>query len=272
MADISVRGLTKIYASRAHERGLLALDNVDVSVADHEFVCLLGPSGCGKSTVLNVLSGLDQHYAGDITVGGRIVPRGAEHAFRVGYVFQDPRLLPWLTVRRNIEFALESDGIAHAEWRGRTDLWLERVGLMEFSDAHPHELSGGMQQRTAIARAFAVDPEILLMDEPFSGLDELTARTMRELLLALWIETRKTVVFVTHNCFEACFLADRIVVFTARPGRVSKDMAVQLPRPRNYEDSRLFELSVSVTHHVTGGARPRGAEFAPAGDCATGAP
>jgi len=137
-------------------------------------------------------------------------------------------------------------------WRERTDAWLHRVGLRDFAEAHPHELSGGMQQRTAIARAFAVDPEILLMDEPFSGLDELTARTMRELLLEIWLETRKTVIFVTHNCFEACFLADRIVVFTPRPGRIRKGVTVELPRPRNYEDSRLFELSVSVTHYVTG--------------------
>ena len=262
MADISVRGLTKVYASRTHEYGLLALDHVDLSVADHEFVCLLGPSGCGKSTVLNVLSGLDRNYAGEIQVGGVSVSGRSGHRFRVGYVFQDPRLLPWLTVRRNIEFALESDGIPRGEWRARTDLWLQRVGLSEFADAHPHELSGGMQQRTAIARAFAVDPGILLMDEPFSGLDELTARSMRELLLTLWLETRKTVVFVTHNCFESCFLADRIVVFSARPGTVYKQIAVELPRPRNYEDSRLFELSVSVTHHVTGGAR----RLAEAGD------
>ena len=254
MADIAVSGLTKRYRSRAHAQGILAVDRVDLSVSDHEFVCLLGPSGCGKSTVLNVLSGLDQAYSGEVRVAGKLVSRGNGHPYRVGYVFQEPRLLPWLTVRRNIEFALESEDIPRAEWRSRTDNWLARVGLAEFAEAHPHELSGGMQQRTALARAFAVDPEILLMDEPFSGLDELTARTMREQLLEIWLETRKTVLFVTHNCFEACFLADRIVVLTARPGAIRKELGVSLPRPRNYEDGRLFELSVSVTHYVTGTA------------------
>jgi NitT/TauT family transport system ATP-binding protein len=252
MAEIEVRGLTKVYHSRSHADGLLALDSVDLAVGDHEFVCLLGPSGCGKTTVLNVLSGLDQKYGGEVAVAGMLVARGTRHRFRVGYVFQEPRLLPWLTVRRNVEFALQSEDIPGNQWRERTDSWLKRVGLLDFADSHPHELSGGMQQRTAIARAFAVDPEILLMDEPFSGLDELTARTMRELLLALWLETRKTVIFVTHNCFEACFLADRIVVFSPRPGRIRKEVTIELPRPRNYEDPRLFELSVSVTHYVTG--------------------
>jgi len=252
MADIAVQGLTKVFRSRAHPDGLVALDNVDLAVADHEFVCLLGPSGCGKSTILNVLSGLEPRYAGEVTVAGRVVSRSSGHPFRVGYVFQEPRLLPWLTVRRNIEFVLDSEGIPRSEWHERTNAWLNRVGLRDFAEAHPHELSGGMQQRTAIARAFAVDPEILLMDEPFSGLDELTARTMRELLLEIWLETRKTVIFVTHNCFEACFLADRIVVFSPRPGRVRKDIAIELERPRNYEDTRLFALSVSVTHYVTG--------------------
>ena len=256
MAAIALQGLSKIYRSRAYPRGLVALDNVSLTVADREFVCLLGPSGCGKTTVLNVLSGLDQHYVGEVRVAGEPLARGDAHPFRIGYVFQEPRLLPWLTVRGNIEFALGSVGIPRSEWRERTDAWLNRVRLHDFAEAHPHELSGGMQQRTAIARAFAVDPELLLMDEPFSGLDELTARSMRELLLALWLETRKTVVFVTHNCFEACFVADRILVFSPRPGRVREEIKVELPRPRNYENPRLFEMSVTVTRLVTGGADP----------------
>src|SRR3990170_3329992 len=252
MAAITLQSLSKVYRSRAYPRGLVALDNVSLTVADREFVCLLGPSGCGKTTVLNVLSGLDPQYLGEVRVAGSLLSRNDPHPFRMGYVFQEPRLLPWLTVQGNIEFALASVGIPRSEWRERVSVWLTRVGLGDFAQAHPHELSGGMQQRTAIARAFAVDPELLLMDEPFSGLDELTARSMRELLLALWLETRKTVIFVTHNCFEACFLADRIVVFSPRPGKIRKDIAIELARPRNYEDSRLFELSVSVTHYVTG--------------------
>jgi len=252
MADIALHGLTKVYRSKAHPDGLLALEHVSLAVEDHQFVCLLGPSGCGKSTVLNVLSGLDQDYAGEVRVAGAVVSPSDAQPFRLGYVFQEPRLLPWLTVRGNLEFALESVGIPRGEWRARINGWLGRVGLQEFAEVHPHELSGGMQQRTSIARAFAVDPEILLMDEPFSGLDELTARSMRELLLSLWLETRKTVVFVTHNCYEACFLADRIIVFTPRPGSIKQEFAVDLDRPRDYEDPRLFDMSVKVTHFVTG--------------------
>jgi NitT/TauT family transport system ATP-binding protein len=254
MAVITLQRLSKVYRSRAHPRGLVALEDASLAVGDREFVCLLGPSGCGKTTVLNVLSGLDQDYIGEVRVAGDLLSRNGMHPFRIGYVFQEPRLLPWLTVRGNLEFALGSVAIPRSEWRDRADVWLNRVGLSDFAEAHPHELSGGMQQRTAIARAFAVDPELLLMDEPFSGLDELTARSMRELLLELWQETKKTVIFVTHNCFEACFVADRILVFSARPGRVREEIRVGLPRPRDYENSRLFEMSVAVTRLVMGGS------------------
>ena len=254
MAAITLQSLSKVYRSRAYPQGLVALDKVSLTVADREFVCLLGPSGCGKTTVLNVLSGLDEQYSGEVRVAGNSLSRKSAHPFRIGYVFQEPRLLPWLTVRRNIEFALESGGIHRSEWRDRIDFWLSRVELVDFAQAHPHELSGGMQQRTAIARAFAVDPELLLMDEPFSGLDELTARSMRELLLGLWQETRKTVLFVTHNCFEACFVADRIVVLSPRPGRIAAEISVELPRPRDYENPHLFEQSVMITRFVTGRA------------------
>lgn len=254
MAAITLEGLSKVYLSRAHPQGLVALDDVTLTVADREFVCLLGPSGCGKTTVLNVLAGLDQEYNGEVRIGGRRLSRNGTSPFRIGYVFQEPRLLPWLTVRRNLYFALESVGVPRGEREERTDAWLRRVGLADFADAHPHELSGGMQQRTSIARAFAVDPELLLMDEPFSGLDELTARGMREQQLTLWQESRKTVVFVTHSCFEACFVADRILILSPRPGRVRHEIRVDLPRPRNYDSPRLFELSVELTRLVLGAA------------------
>ena len=252
MAAITLRGLTKTYRSRAHPGGLLALDDVSLGVADREFLCLLGPSGCGKTTVLNMLAGLDQDYRGEIAIDGRPLPRNGVHPFRIGYVFQEPRLLPWLTVRRNLHFALESVGAPRAERTARTETWLRRVGLADFGEAHPHELSGGMQQRASIARAFAVDPELFLMDEPFSGLDELTARGLREQRLALWQETRRTVIFVTHSCFEACFVADRILVLSARPGRVRHEVRVDLPRPSSYDSPELFELSVALTRLVTG--------------------
>lgn len=250
MAAIALQGLSKTYRSRAHPRGLLALDDVSLSVADREFICLLGPSGCGKTTVLNVLAGLDLDYRGDVAIDGRPLPRNGAYPFRIGYVFQEPRLLPWLTVRRNLHFALGSVGVPREEREAQTRTWLGRVGLADFAEAHPHELSGGMQQRASIARAFAVEPQLLLMDEPFSGLDELTARGLREQQLALWQESRKTVIFVTHNCFEACFVADRILVLSARPGRVRHEVRVDLPRPRSYDSPRLFELSVAVTRLV----------------------
>jgi ABC-type nitrate/sulfonate/bicarbonate transport system ATPase subunit len=238
---LTVENLVKVYPSRAHPDGLLALDGVGFQTRAGEFLCLLGPSGCGKSTVLNVLAGLDRDFQGRVALGP---------GTSVGFVFQDPRLLPWLTVRENVLFALGTSRVARAERRSRADHWLDRVGLARFASAHPHELSGGMQQRAAVARAFAVEPDLLLMDEPFTGLDELTARSMRQEVLGLWEETRKTVVFVTHNCFEACYLADRILVLSARPGRVRGEIPVALERPREYESTRLFELSVEVTRHV----------------------
>jgi len=253
VATITIDIISKLFRSRAYPEGLLALDNIRFGVADREFVCLVGPSGCGKSTVLNLIGGLDRNYTGRIEIDSRPLSHDGSHPVRVGYVFQEPRLLPWLTVRKNIYFALESIGVPHSEWRQRTETWLEKVGLAGFADSHPHELSGGMQQRSAIARAFAVDPEILLMDEPFSGLDELTARSMRQQILELWDTTRKTVLFVTHNSFEASYLADRILIMSPRPGRLRQEMKVELPRPRNYESSQLFEFSVQVTRLLTHG-------------------
>jgi len=253
VATITIDTISKLFRSRAYPAGLLALDNISFAVADREFVCLVGPSGCGKSTILNLIGGLDQNYSGQIEFDNCPLSRDGSHPVRVGYVFQEPRLLPWLTVRKNVHFALESAGIPRSEWRRRTETWLEKVGLAGFGDSHPHELSGGMQQRSAIARAFAVDPEILLMDEPFSGLDELTARSMRQQILELWDTTRKTVLFVTHNCFEACYLADRILVMSPRPGRLKHELKVELPRPRDYESSRLFEFSVQVSRLLTHG-------------------
>jgi NitT/TauT family transport system ATP-binding protein len=238
-AHIEVRDLVKIYSSSSAGR-LLALDHASLQVAENEFVCILGPSGCGKSTILNILSGLDTNYSGQVQVAG------GDRGSLVGYVFQEPRLLPWLTLEKNIHFALESVGIPRNSWRERTHQQLSLVGLADFARAHPHQLSGGMQQRASIARALAVDPALLLMDEPFSGLDEITARSMRQELLRIWQQTRKTVLFVTHNSFEATFLADRILVMTPRPGRVYREIAVDLPRPRDYDDPAVFTTSTRI--------------------------
>lgn len=256
MTAISMKGVSKSFVQRgqgargADTRILPVLDNVDLHVADKEFLCLLGVSGSGKSTILNLICGLEGDYRGEVRFGDIVVPPGRRPPGRIAYVFQEPRLLPWATVGDNIVFGLRSSGVPENLHRERVGRWIERVGLAGFERTYPHELSGGMQQRAALARAFAIDPDILLMDEPFSGLDEFTGRQMREELLSLWRETGKTVLFVTHNCFEASFLADRIVILGSRPGRIAEERMVELPRPRNYDDTRLFELSVGITHAV----------------------
>jgi NitT/TauT family transport system ATP-binding protein len=247
VAQIEIANLDKVYHSQVHTTGLRALERVSFDVADREFVCILGPSGCGKSTILNVLSGLDNVYQGDIRVDGR--PLGGSHGVRMAYVFQEPRLLPWLTIDDNLRFALECEGIPRAEWDGRLARYLELVGLAGFERAYPHQLSGGMQQRASIARSFAVEPDVLLMDEPFSGLDEITARRLRKELLRIWSATQKTILFVTHNCFEATFLADRILLMTSRPGRVYEEVAVELPRPRDYDDPHLFAVNAGIVRN-----------------------
>ena len=241
---LTVRGLSKDYPARDRGTPLRALDGVDLVVADQEFVCLLGPSGCGKSTLLNAVAGLDRDYRGEILVDG--APRARGRGPRIGYLFQEPRLLPWLTVQRNVEFALRSCAVPRERWDELTGRYLDMTGLSAFRRYHPHELSGGMRQRLALARALAVEPEILLMDEPFSGLDEMTARRMRLDLLAIRESTRKTIVFVTHNAYEATFLADRIVLMTPRPARVDGEIAVELPRPRDYDDPAVFEVNRAV--------------------------
>lgn len=253
MTTITMKGVSKSFVQRAggiDARTLPVLDRVDLRVEDHEFLCLLGVSGSGKSTILNLLCGLEGGYEGEIRFGDALVSPGQRPPGRIAYVFQEPRLLPWATVGENIAFGLRSSGVADSAHKERIPRWIERVGLAGFESAYPHELSGGMQQRASLARAFAIDPDILLMDEPFSGLDEFTGRQMREELLSLWRETRKTVLFVTHNCFEASFLGDRIIILGSRPGRIAEERIVELPRPRNYDDTKLFELSVSITHAV----------------------
>ena len=220
----------------------MALQDVSFEVAENEFLCILGPSGCGKSTILNVLSGLEPITAGEVTIHGR----GRSSEPLIGYIFQEPRLLPWLTARQNIEFAVDQLRLPQIESDSRIRENLELVGLSQFSSAYPHELSGGMQQRIAIARAFAVDPHILLMDEPFSSLDEITARSMRKLLLELWEHRKKTIMFVTHNMFEAAFLSDRILLMTRPPGKIYKAITTGLPRPRDYEDPNIFAASTSI--------------------------
>jgi NitT/TauT family transport system ATP-binding protein/sulfonate transport system ATP-binding protein len=192
---------------------------------------VLGPSGCGKSTLLRIVAGLDRPSAGRVLLDGRAVTGpGADR----GMVFQSYTLFPWLTVAENIAFGLEEKGVPRAERERIVAAYVERVGLKGFENHHPKQLSGGMQQRTAIARALANDPEILLLDEPFGALDNQTRGLMQELLLGIWEREQKTVLFVTHDIEEAIFLASRVVVMSARPGRIKVDIPVELPHPRHY--------------------------------------
>jgi NitT/TauT family transport system ATP-binding protein len=235
---IGVEGVSKTFGT------VTALAEVSLRVADGEFVTLIGPSGCGKTTLLKTIAGLVPVDAGRVLVDGRPVmgPRR-----ECSLVFQDFALLPWATVQRNVEFGLLLRGVGAAERAALARRYVTKVGLAGFEDAYPSQLSGGMQQRVGLARALAVDPQVLLMDEPFASIDEQTRRLFQDDLLALWSEERKTVVFVTHSMEEAIYLSDRVVVLSPRPGRVHQVLDVPLPRPREATDVRA---SVEFTRLV----------------------
>ena len=228
MTLIAVRDLSKKFVK--DKREIVALDGFSLEVGEGEFVCLLGPSGCGKTTVLRIVAGLETKTTGQVLVNGKDVDRVRP---RVGMVFQEFALFPWRTARKNVEFGLEMKRVPGPKRAEIATRYLELVGLSGFADAHPNELSGGMKQRVAIARALAHDPAVLLMDEPFGSLDAQTRNLMQKELLRIWSATNKTVLFVTHSVDEAVFLADRIVVMTARPGKVRETIDVDLAHPRD---------------------------------------
>jgi NitT/TauT family transport system ATP-binding protein len=233
-AAITVSGVSKTFRRKALTTQ--ALDGVDLSVGKGEFLAIVGPSGCGKSTLLRIIAGLVGASAGRIEVNGRAVEAPVTD---LGVVFQSPVLLDWRTVLDNVLVQLELRGLEAAKYRPRALELLDRVGLAEFGDRYPRELSGGMRQRAAIVRALVHDPPLLLMDEPFGALDALTREQMRIDLEALWLETGKTVLFVTHSIDEAVLLADRVLVMTARPGKVDRIVPVNLPRPRGIDGRKL---------------------------------
>jgi NitT/TauT family transport system ATP-binding protein len=224
---LTVENLNKTYVSHGSETP--ALVDINLRIEEGEFVCLLGPSGCGKSTLLKIIAGLIPATSGRIAINGKAVSGpGPERAV----VFQDYALFPWMTVRDNVEFGLEARRLPVAVRREVSSRLLKVVGLSDFAERFPHQLSGGMKQRVSIARALAVDPSLLLMDEPFGALDAQTRQLLQDELLRIWREYRKTVVFVTHSIEEAIYLSDRIVVMTARPGRVKQIVMVPEARPR----------------------------------------
>ena len=225
---VEVLGVTKSFAGAGDDE-LKVLDNVDFTLESATFTCLVGPSGCGKSTLLRIIDGLLPPDAGTVRIGGQAV---TGPSLDRGFVFQQFNLLPWRTVVANVEFGLENLGVGRAERRRRAREVLALVGLTEFETYYPRQLSGGMQQRAGLARALALDPGLLLMDEPFGSLDDQTRMLLQEELLRIWGETDKTVVFVTHDIEEALYLADRIVVMCARPASISRIIDVPFPRPR----------------------------------------
>ncbi|MFF3504567.1 ABC transporter ATP-binding protein [Streptomyces sp. NPDC003247] len=243
-AKISFREAGKSFPVKGGE--FTALDRVSLDVADREFVTVVGPSGCGKSTLLNMAAGLVEPTTGRVLVDGDAVRGpGPER----GVIFQQYALFPWLTVRGNVEFGLKLRSLSAAERRSRADRAIELVGLTDFADALPKTLSGGMKQRCAIARAYAVDPEVLLMDEPFGALDALTRVQLQDQLLHTWTRERRTVMFVTHDVDEAVYLARRVVVMAARPGRVHRVIDVDLPYPRT-EELRLSAEFARIRNEV----------------------
>jgi NitT/TauT family transport system ATP-binding protein len=230
-AAIEVVDLSHVYGGA--DGGVPALEDISISVGVGRFVVIVGPSGCGKTSLLMMVAGLRAQSEGTVLCLGRPIP--APDPNRVGVIFQDASLFPWLTALDNIDFPLSLRGTAREERRRRTQAMLTLVGLDGFGTRYPHELSGGMRQRVSIARGLAQDPPVLLMDEPFAALDEQTRMTMGHELLRIWSTTRKTVLFVTHSLTEAVYLADEVLVMSARPGRIVDRIEITLPRPRTYE-------------------------------------
>ena len=243
---ISVSGVQMNYAAT------VAVKSISINIARNEFIAILGPSGCGKSTLLHALSGLMAPVAGTIEIGGQDVTRDTSKTPPVGYVFQEPRLLPWRTVRQNIQIALTAAGVPQEEWDGRIKRFLEMLRIDQFAERWPLRLSGGQQQRVAIARALAIHPAVVLMDEPFSTLDEVTGRALRKELLAVWEQDQRTVIFVTHSIKEALYFADRIFILSKGPAVLLEEYKVDLPRPRHYDDPQLAVREGEIVRRVMG--------------------
>lgn len=238
-ARVTARNVWKRHRSSRTKEEILALRDFSITIYDGEFVSILGPSGCGKTTFLRMVAGFDHPSEGTIECDGRPIMRPGPSR---GMMFQAYALFPWLTVRQNIEFGPRVQGVPKREFREMADRYIEMVGLKGFENKYPHELSGGMQQRTALARMFINDPSIMLMDEPMAAVDAQTREMLQEELLSLWSSVRKTVIFVTHSIEEAVFLSDRIVVMTQRPGTVKTIVECDLPRPRTAGTRNIEEF------------------------------
>jgi NitT/TauT family transport system ATP-binding protein len=245
---LELRNVTKEYTDD-NGKSITVLNDIDLSVNYNEFISVVGPSGCGKSTLLRMIMGLERYTRGDILFKGQSM-RGGKVNPHMAMVFQSFGLFPWLTVIENVEFGLESMHIPKAQRREKSLSIIQEVGLEGFEDAYPRELSGGMKQRVGIARALVIDPEILLMDEPFSSLDPLTAEALREEVLKVWsnkFTTPDVVIMVTHNVEEAVYLSDRIIILSHRPANVVKQVNINIPRPREKRDKVIYEYLDQIT-------------------------
>ncbi|WP_313894322.1 ABC transporter ATP-binding protein [Psychrobacillus sp.] len=244
---ISIEHLTKVFYKK--QNSVTAMKDISLQVREGEFVCIVGPSGCGKTTLLRILAGLEQPSSGTFRIEADSDARPLQ-----SMVFQEKGVIPWLTVEENVAFGLNMRHVPKEIVRKQTDYYLEKVGLNHFSKLYPKELSGGMKQRISIARAFANDPEILLMDEPFAALDEQNKFILQEELLSIWNETKKTVLFITHSIDEALLLSDRIVLMSAHPGEIIKEIIVPVPRPRTMEQVRanaeMAEQFIIIWNHL----------------------
>jgi len=245
---VRFRGVTKVY-----DNGVTALGPLDLDVARGEFVSLLGPSGCGKSTALRLIAGLTRPSSGTVSVSHRAGEADRRHS--IGYVFQEPTLMPWANVRENVRLPLKLSHVPAADAEARVSEALAQVGLADFADAFPRELSGGMKMRVSLARALVTDPRILLMDEPFAALDEITRFRLNNDLLTLWRNLKKTVVFVTHSVFESVYLSQRVIVMTSRPGRISSEFRIDTPDPR-VEDFRMSAGYAAYCREVSAALSP----------------
>ena len=245
-AAISIRNVSKTYAGAAG--GVLAVDHVDLEVGERDFVSVLGPSGCGKSTLLRIIGGLQSYQGDDVSVAGRTVKGPPPE---IAIVFQKANLLPWLTVEANLGLGARIQKVDRAEVRRRVDGMLGVLGLEGFEKSYPHQLSGGMQQRVCLGQALIQKPGILLLDEPFGALDALTRDRLNIELLRIWEEQRQTVFLVTHSINEAVFLSDRVVVMSARPGRIIEDLRIDLPRPRSAKETRADPRFAEYVNHLS---------------------
>ena len=257
---VTIKDLTKRFSIPGAESRFTVLDTISLTVREGEFVSIVGPSGCGKSTLLNIIAGIESYEGGSVTVAPRAGKAKSEP--RIGYVFQSPRLLNWLTVEGNIQFVLEAQSIPRTKWRELVTKELAMVGLAGQERNYPLNLSGGMQQRVAIARALAIEPDILLMDEPFSHLDAITARKMRFDLMDILAKAQPTILFVTHDIDEAIQLAERVVVLRRRPATIEAIVPIELPRPRDLNSAGYLEARDRILAGM-GLSLRRGEEAAP---------